>query len=133
MPDSELIAKAEAYLIQCGSCDAGLPMNCVCPTSNPRGVIAALLDALKEEYPRGRRHAAKDIEQMPIELGDVGWGELERRATNAGYPLAWTRGRRSRGDFTTTTIEAAYQYGYRQAAKVALGTTAPSLSSGDAQ
>lgn len=34
------------WLNLCGSCDAGLPAVCACPTTDPRGVIAALCDAL---------------------------------------------------------------------------------------
>lgn len=48
MSNSELIAKAEALLVQCGSCDTGLPMACVCPPGDPRAVISELLEALKQ-------------------------------------------------------------------------------------
>lgn len=123
MPNSELIAKAEAYLVQCGSCDAGLPMSCICPTGDPRAIIAALLDAVKEEYPRGRQHAAKDIDRMSSYLGDEGWSALADQAEEAGYDRRVVlRRRRPEDNFTALTIEAAYQYGYRNAAKVALGT-----------
>jgi hypothetical protein len=66
-----------------------------------------------------RNTIAADIEDMPINLGDAGWKHLEARAVEADYPAEWVRRRRSRDDFTTATIEVAYQYGYSQAAKVA--------------
>jgi hypothetical protein len=34
------------WLHQCGSCDAGLPMDCTCPPSDPRSVILALVERL---------------------------------------------------------------------------------------
>jgi len=34
------------WLDQCGSCDAGLPMNCTCPSGDPRSVILALVERL---------------------------------------------------------------------------------------
>lgn len=43
---AELISKAETYLIQCGSCDAGLSMSCVCPPGDPRAIISELVAAL---------------------------------------------------------------------------------------
>lgn len=36
------------WLTVCGHCDAGLPMSCTCPTTDPRAVIATLCDALDE-------------------------------------------------------------------------------------
>jgi hypothetical protein len=35
-----------AWLDQCGSCDAGLPMDCTCPPGDPRAVILALVERL---------------------------------------------------------------------------------------
>lgn len=40
---------ARQWARQCGSCDAGLPMSCTCPTGDPRTVIAALL-AERDQY-----------------------------------------------------------------------------------
>ncbi len=81
-------------------------------------------DMISSAFAAGRVAAAEGIDEMPHELGDEGWGELERQAADAGYEPAIVR-RRRRGDFTTQTIEAAYQFGYRQASKVARGVTRP--------
>jgi hypothetical protein len=67
----------------------------------------------------GRCAAATDVERMPINLGDEGWEALTRLAADAGYDRRLVTDRRRRDDFTTDTIETAYQYGYRSAAKVA--------------
>lgn len=43
------VAAIEAtWLQQCGPCDGGLPMGCVCSDADPRPVIASLLAALDE-------------------------------------------------------------------------------------
>lgn len=84
-------------------------------------------DMISSAFALGRVAAAQDIDCMPYELGDEGWGDLERQAVDAGYDASIIR-RRRRGDLTTTTIEAAYQYGYRQASKVARGVTRPNSS-----
>ncbi len=82
-------------------------------------------DMISAAVGAGRVAAAEDVDRMPNTLGDEGWGTLERQAEDAGYDPAFVRRRRTRDDFTTTTIEAAYQYGYRQASKVARGVTRP--------
>jgi hypothetical protein len=41
--------RAEAFLVQCGSCDTGLLMMCTCPYADPRPLIADLLKALDAE------------------------------------------------------------------------------------
>jgi hypothetical protein len=46
MSNVELITKAKAFLVQCGSCDAGLATACVCPPGDPRSVISELVEAL---------------------------------------------------------------------------------------
>lgn len=38
------------WLNQCGSCDAGLHMNCTCPDGDPRNVILALVVHLEKIY-----------------------------------------------------------------------------------
>ncbi len=38
------IKRAEPFLARCGSCDAGLPMSCTCPTGDYRPVMADLVD-----------------------------------------------------------------------------------------
>ncbi len=68
----------------------------------------------------GRCAAAADVERMPISLGDEGWEAIAKQATDAGYERRLVTDRRRREDFTTDTIEVAYQYGYRRAAQVAL-------------
>lgn len=40
----------QKWLNQCGSCDAGLPMNCTCTTDDPRHVILALVNHLEDLY-----------------------------------------------------------------------------------
>lgn len=48
-PDGLDVAAVEAtWLQQCGPCDGGLPMACVCSDADPRPVIASLLAALDE-------------------------------------------------------------------------------------
>jgi hypothetical protein len=81
--------------------------------------LSAVLAIVEQQL---RKQIAADIRAMPHELGDEGWNDLERRAEEAGYDRQTVR-RRRRGDFTTTTIEAAYQYGYRRSAQVARGLT----------
>jgi hypothetical protein len=44
---AQLDATAESWLQVCGSCDAGLPMNCTCPRGDYRRVFAPLAAALK--------------------------------------------------------------------------------------
>ncbi len=62
---------------------------------------------------------ADDVDGLPRELGDAGWAALEQRAVNAGWPASSLRRLRSREDsFSTITVEAAYQHGYREAAKL---------------
>lgn len=82
-------------------------------------------------YSAGRVAAAEDVDRMSNTLGDEGWNALARQAEDAGYDPTFVHRRRIRDDFTTTTIEAAYQYGYRQASKVARGVTRP--NAGDDQ
>lgn len=36
------LSTVRQWLNQCGSCDGGLPMNCSCPDTDPRQVIADL-------------------------------------------------------------------------------------------
>jgi len=86
---------------------------------------ARLRQQRDEALAEGRRQAAADVGHMPITLGDAGWEHLEAKAVEADYPAGMVRRRRTRDDFTTSTIEAAYQYGYRRAAKVARGEVAP--------
>lgn len=63
MDSSELITKAETYLVQCGSCDAGLPMACVCPPGDPRAVISELIARL-----RAARAVCAERERELLEL-----------------------------------------------------------------
>ena len=77
-------------------------------------------------YSAGRVAAAEDVNQMPTSLGDEGWSALADQAEEAGYERRVVlRRRRPEDNFTALTIEAAYQYGYRQASKVARGVTRP--------
>ncbi len=64
------------------------------------------------------RHAASDLrDQTPVELGDAGWNALADRAEAAGYFRRSVLDIRRRDTFSTVTVEAAYQQGYRDAAK----------------
>lgn len=47
----DLDAIEAKWLQQCGPCDGGLPMGCVCPDEDPRPVIASLVDALRAVKP----------------------------------------------------------------------------------
>jgi hypothetical protein len=42
-PRVDLIERARPFLQQCGSCDAGLPMACTCPSGDYRPVMADLV------------------------------------------------------------------------------------------
>ena len=57
--DERLRERAEAFLVQCGPCDAGLPTGCSCPDADPRPVIAELLAALASRTPDAHLAAAK--------------------------------------------------------------------------
>lgn len=67
-----------------------------------------------EGYRAGYRNAAAEarnrVEKMPYYLGDEGWQDMEDRSAAEGYPRSLTRDRRRRDDFTTVSIEGAYQY-----------------------
>lgn len=39
----DVIKRAERFLSQCGSCDAGLPMSCTCPQDDFRPVMLELV------------------------------------------------------------------------------------------
>lgn len=110
-PDDESEGAAVRYA-QAQAMAAGL---------NSADEIERLRAEVAEARAEGRRQAAADIEGMDHELGYAGWKHLENRADEAGYPVEWVRRRRRRDDFTTATIEVAYQYGYQMAAKVARG------------
>lgn len=50
MEKFDLSAIRGKWLSQCGSCDAGLPMNCTCPNDDPRSVILTLVNHLEDLY-----------------------------------------------------------------------------------
>jgi hypothetical protein len=85
------------------------------------GLAAVFAEIREIERRAGREDAAREIEAMPHDLGDEGWGWISRKADDAGWAVESVRSRRRRDDFTTATIETAYQYGYRRAAKIARG------------
>lgn len=70
-----LRVRAERLLVQCGSCDGGLPMGCACSTDDPRPVIAALLDALAA--------VRREAEQKALTESADTWERLCTR----GHPL----------------------------------------------
>lgn len=87
-------------------------------------------DLISSAFAAGRVAAAEAVNQMPTALGDDGWSALADKAEEAGYERRVVlRRRRPEDNFTALTIEAAYQYGYRQASKVARGVTRPYISS----
>ncbi|MEV0214376.1 hypothetical protein [Micromonospora sp. NPDC050695] len=43
------LAEVAPWMELCGSCDAGLPQSCTCPTGDPRVVIAALVDEIVKQ------------------------------------------------------------------------------------
>jgi hypothetical protein len=47
-PPPDVIAAAEPFLAQCGSCDYGLEMGCACPKGDPRVVMSRLVTELTE-------------------------------------------------------------------------------------
>lgn len=124
----DLKAIETEFLNQCPPCDFAMPGACECSKRDCRSTMLDLVREVERLRRRAdaatlaaRQAAAADIERMPYELGDKGWAALEAKAVEADYPPRWVRDRRRRDDFTTATIECAYQYGYRQAAKVARG------------
>lgn len=128
MAELDLKAIEAEFLNQCGPCDFAMPGACNCSKRDYRGTMLDLVREVETLRRRldastlaARQAVAADIERMPFSLGDKGWAELERQADKADWPTKWVRDRRKRDDFTTATIESAYQYGYRQAAKVARG------------
>jgi hypothetical protein len=42
-PAGDILAAAEPFMRVCGSCDAGLPMNCTCPPGDPRPIVSRLV------------------------------------------------------------------------------------------
>jgi hypothetical protein len=44
---TDVVDRAAPFMQLCGSCDAGLPMSCTCPTPDHRPVIADLVDEVK--------------------------------------------------------------------------------------
>lgn len=49
---SDPIKRAEPFLRQCGSCDAGLPQNCTCPPQDYRPTMLDLVRELEEARTR---------------------------------------------------------------------------------
>jgi hypothetical protein len=41
-PAEDILAASEPFMRMCGSCDAGLPMNCSCPPGDPRPIVSRL-------------------------------------------------------------------------------------------
>jgi hypothetical protein len=76
--------QAEAFLKQCGACDAGLPMMCTCPVVDPRPLVLALLTALETSVQReeqARAHKKK--------LADALYGYADKIiGTPIGYRVA---------------------------------------------
>jgi hypothetical protein len=124
----DLKAIEDEFLNQCGPCDFAMPGACNCSTRDFRSTMLDLVREVEKLRRRldaaalaARQAVAAEIERMPYCLGDEGWRRLANDAEEAGYDPKYVLNRRRRDDFTTAVIESAYQYGYRQAAKVARG------------
>jgi hypothetical protein len=99
----------------------GKPTNearCMDPDPHPPHV-AGIGDCPGAAHPECSEAAYWAALAAPRELGDEGWQALENRAVAAGWDREMIRLRRRRDDFTTATIEAAYQYGLQRAAEAA--------------
>lgn len=64
---SDPIKRAEPFLTQCGSCDAGLPMSCTCPTGDYRPVMSDLVD-----------------EVLKLRAGVSAWQQADQARINTG-------------------------------------------------
>lgn len=61
----------EQWLRQCGPCDAGIPLKCVCPDRDPRSDLAALLaelDRVRAERDANRLQLGKSIHRHADQL-----------------------------------------------------------------
>lgn len=95
-PDlGELRAKAEHFLVQCGACDAGLPMGCVCSPDDPRPVIADLLAEIATLTAQ-RDRAERRHERLEAGVEALA-GELQRQSESECY---------SDADVTRTNAQA---------------------------
>lgn len=83
-----------------------------------RAGLAAVLAIVERDL---RASIARQIEYSLHDLGDEGWSHLADSAEEAGYERRTVLRRRQPETFTTLTIEAAYQHGYRRAARIARG------------
>lgn len=63
----DILDRAEPFLNQCGSCDAGLPMSCTCPSGDYRPVMLDLV----REVERLRARAMHQIQFAPTVPGRV--------------------------------------------------------------
>jgi hypothetical protein len=67
----DILSRAEPFLNPCGSCDAGMPMSCTCPTGDYRPVM---LDLVREvERLRAKQTAG------PKPPPDTSWVQMTER------------------------------------------------------
>lgn len=70
MSADDIIKRAERFLNQCGSCDAGLPMGCTCPRDDYRPVMLELV---------------REVERLRASYAEIPpLGEVARRAYAQG-------------------------------------------------
>jgi hypothetical protein len=76
------------WLRPCGSCDAGLPMSCACPSGDPRSVILALaerIDAAMALAPRSwDEDDADSAEARSARAYNSALGQVRGLLTSAG-------------------------------------------------
>lgn len=60
----DVLARAQPFLNQCPSCDAGLPSGCTCPQGDYRPVM---LDLVREVERLRARVAAPIVVSLPVE------------------------------------------------------------------
>jgi len=86
----DLDAIRAAWLRVCGSCDAGYPTACTCPTADPRAIIAALvteLDQLRAEIDRLRTPRIEDGATVHIDDGRYAVVDVDFRGETAVVTL----------------------------------------------
>jgi hypothetical protein len=81
----------------------------------------AYREVIERAYAAGRQDAADAVLGLPVSLEDAGWAALATRAQDAGYDRAKVLSLRTRDNFSTVTVEAAYQHARLEAARVARG------------
>lgn len=88
----------DEWLNQCGSCDAGLPMNCTCPAGDPRTVIAQLIREVERVQRKEHlvdvpyRHLKEIRQWLESPNGSISAGRVTFEAVENGNIQVRTRG-----------------------------------------